>query len=293
MKYYIGMFFILLNLTNLFSQEKISLQLNLQEGNEYISTYKLASSSFQKVYGEQQSVKKNTERKISFKILPPITDSTFYIKATLLKTRYVFDINQDIMVWDSDSFNNNDIILQDASLKNIGEGYNFEITKKGRIISVNKITLRNYAEEKNKLFNSNEIINDLKTFFITLPNKNITNDDFWISNDTIFGEILNIYSIKNTFSASTDSTYILNNFAEISSNKNKAKLINTLHIYFNIKGKHQAETILNKESCMVYEKKIIETSTGKSEIKYSKDSGVIYTSPIKIEKIISIKTIKL
>jgi len=271
-----------------FSQNKVNLELNLQDEDEYLITTKLLSTSEQEVYGEMQTVKKEIEDKYKLKILNTASDSSFYIKLTFTKFRNIFYINDEIIVIDSDSTETQNFSLQDSSFLNIEKGFNFEISKHGNILSIDSITFIN-SKRKNKA----ELKRIIANFFIPFPKGKLNLNDFWISNDTIKGNILNIYNKKYIFTKSTDSTFIIDNTAKLSSENNLYKTAADLFIFYYMEGNGNGEIILDKKTGMIIKKNIIQSSSGKSEVKYSKDSGIIFSSPLKIENIISIQTKKI
>ncbi len=271
-----------------FSQNKVKLELNLHEGDEYIATTKLHSTSEQKVNGETQIVKKEIENKYKLKILNSKSDSSFYIKLTYLKFNNTFHFNDEIIIFDSDSIETQNFQQQDSSFLNIGKSFNFCISKYGKILLIDSITFI-----KSEKSNKENLKKTLETFFIPLPKKSITKNDFWFYSDTINEDILNIHDKKYTFTNSTNNTFIINNIAKISSDKTKFKKARDLFIFYNIKGTEKGIIILDKKTCMINEKNIIQSSSGKSEVKYSKNSGSVFSSPLKIEYIYSIKTKKI
>jgi len=271
-----------------FSQNKIKLELNLHEGDEYIATTKLHSTSEQKVNGETQIVKKEIKNKYRLKILKSNSDSSFYIKLTYTKFHNAFYFNDEIIIFDSDSIGKKDFQQQDTSFLNIGKGANFCISKHGKILIIDSITFIN-SEKRNK----EDIKKIIKAFFIPLPRKSIIKNDFWFSSDTIKEDILNIQNKKYIFTNSTNNTFIINNIAKISSDKTKFKKARNLFIFYNIKGTEKGKIVLDKKTCMINKKDIIQSSLGKSEVKYSNNSGIIFSSPLKIEYVYSIKTKKM
>ena len=92
MKHFIFIIIIFVSLTELVSQNKVELNLNFNEGDTFLTKYKLASSSFQEVNGEQQIVKKEISYSLLFNVLPSISDSTFYIKTTYKRILHIYDI---------------------------------------------------------------------------------------------------------------------------------------------------------------------------------------------------------
>lgn len=277
--------------TNLFSQHTTELKLNFNEGNVFRTEYKLASSSFQKVNGEQQIVKKEISYSLLFKVLQAISDSTFYIKATYKRIKHVYDIQGNTSTIDSDSLDMQNISAQDSFLLNVEKGFNFEINKKGKIISIDSISLQNFGAISETLIKKVIDKSALNNIFPKLPNKKLNKNDFWISSDTLKGDIVNVFNKKYIFSENLKNTYLINELADISSNKKKYHKVKSFYVFYRLKGTHKGIVTLYKKSGMIKNAQITESSFGTVEIKYSKDGSSIYSWPMKIENIISVKTI--
>lgn len=281
------LFLILLSIifsTLVFSQNKEKFQYNLKEGDEYIANTNYISSSEIEVNGETQIVKKEEGFNYNIKVLHYKTDSSFYIKLTCTKIRKVFYIDDETIVLDSDSIENANILQTDSTFINVGKGFNFEISRHGNVILIDSVTASHIANNSNK-----EII---KNMFLHFPTNSFSINNSWNENDTIKGDIFNIYNRKHIFTEIKDGTYIIDNIAKISSDKTSYKKAKDLFIFYNMIGTEKGITVLDKNSCMIKEINNTQISEGKSEVRYSKDSGAIFSSPVKIENVFSVKIIK-
>ncbi len=293
MKYLLFITIILANLTGLFSQNKVEFKLNFNEGDAFLTNFKLESSSFQEVNGEQQIVKKEISYSLHFNVLPSISDSTFYIKTTYKRIKHVFDVQGNVSVIDSDSLAVQNISAQDSFLLNVEKGYNFEINKKGEIISIDSISLQDFDAISRSLINEVRNKDALNYIFPKLPNKQLHKNDTWIYSDTLKGDIVNIFNKKYTFSEKLEDAYVINELADISSDEENYHEVKSYYVFYKLEGKHKGRTTLYKNSCMVKDANITESSYGTAEIKYSKDGGPVYSWPMRIENSIFVKTIKI
>jgi len=293
MKYFLLITIIIANLTGLFSQNNVEFKLNFNEGDIFLTNYKLKSSSFQEVNGEQQIVKKEISYSLQFNVLPSISDSTFYIKTTYKRIKHIYDIQGNVSIIDSDSIGMQNISAQDSFLLNVEKGYNFEINKKGKVILVDSINLQDFDAISRSLINEVKGKSALNYIFQKLPNKKLPISDIWIYSDTLKGDIVNVFNKKYIFYENLKDTYIINEFADISSDEENYHEVKSYYVFYKLEGKHKGATTLYKNSCMVKDVNITESSYGTAEIKYSKDGGSVYSWPMRIENSIYVKTIKI
>jgi len=286
------LFIFLSNFTNIISQNKVFLSLNLNEGDKFVTNFKHISSSYQEVNNEEQLVKKEISYKLLFTVLPSLTDTTFYIKNTYKRIIHVYNIHGNITVLNSDSIDKKNISVQDSLLLNVNKSFNFEIKKTGEIISIDSIEIRSFDKNNNA---SNQLIDNnlLNYIFTRLPDKQMREHDTWVCSDTLKGKIINIFNKKKVFSENLENTYVINEFSDIDSDKRKSHEVNSYYIFYKFKGKSKGIISLFKKSCMVKNANYSEISYGTGEIRYSKNGGAIYSWPMKIENSIYIKTTKI
>jgi len=284
---------IFLNFTHLFAQTNINLSLNVKEGDTFISDYKLTSSSLQNVNGEEQIVKKETNYSILFNVLQPKSDTSYYIKLRLKKIRYIIDIQGNTRTFDSDSINKDYIAKQDSFLLNVNNGYNFEISKKNKIISIDSINLLTFGDTKTSLLKGIKSVRFLNLFFPKFPSEKIGINKKWIIADTTKHDIYNITNKTNTLSNTYENNITINSKSKIFSDKNKAHEANSYFIFYNLNGNRKSDIKLLKKTLFAKEVNISENINGTAEIKYSKDGGAIYSWPLTIKNIISINTHKI
>lgn len=281
----IFLFAILLNIFLVKSQNKVKFQLNLQEGNIFNCITKFESIA---ILGDEQVVKNIVFLNYKLKVLPIVVDSTFNIELKVKDIRYIYDINGDTTTLTKQTIAT-DSLQEDTLFNNIGKGFDFEISKLGNIISAKNIT---YQTKKNKKFEAiklKDIKNILSKLFIKFPQRTLLENDFWLNDDTLQRGLLKYYDTKNTLITHTNDTYIIDVLAKTSSDYKEPKKVNNFFIYYDLKGEQEGTIALNRETCMINTAKIITFSAGTSEMKYSKEGSIAYSSAIKIKEIFSIE----
>lgn len=263
--------------------------LNLKVGDEYLCEYTYTAISSQDNDDNTKKLRKTHSYSIIYKVLKQNSDSTFYINGKY--KNYTIVLNNDTVIHNTNSTN---YTKYNKQVNNFNKGFNFEITKKSKINLIDSITFSNYFENNNTNKTKSEIKELLSLTFVKLPETKFNIGKSWENKvDTTKTEILNIFNKKYTLKNIDKENIEIEENAKISSNNTKAKKVKSLFIFYNLKGEHKGMISLNNKSFFLKEANYTEFVIGNTEVKYSKNSGTIFSTKMLINNSIHIKTTKI
>jgi len=284
------------------SQNPSHFELHLTKGDSFNVEIIEASDTEQLVMGEEQKIKKTDSYSFLLSLDSLPTDSSYYFRATYKHFKSVFDRDDYSEVFDTDSISNtlNPEISFFRSL--IGKSFFFEIDKTGNVLkfeNLENIFRSSSIIELNqrsgvmlqKKYGSECIQNTV--FSLKFPEEKKLQVNNWLIADTAYSGILKICDRSVIVTEETDSICNTTIKANILTDPNIHIKTNNVYIVYNMAGKQSGTVDLYRRSCFLkqsYQKQYISGSAG---MKYSVNSGLAYTWPIKITNTITCKVTKI